>query len=119
MMTVINRQSLAGEIIPSSIFFGGNTDKPEPTLVETEASRDCSELHVDDLLPPGGLLCPDMMQHAAFPLHGPKNTQKSISTAKALTSTCNRFFLRPLKQKLVTFSTTYEVEDELEFGILV
>lgn len=80
MMTVINRQSLAGEIITSSIFVGGDTDKPERMLVETEASHDCSELHVDDLLPPGS----DMMKHAAFPLHGPKNTQKSTSTAKTL-----------------------------------
>lgn len=87
MMTVMNRQSLAGEIIASSIFVGGDTYKPERMLVETEASRDCSELHVDDLLPPGGLLCPNMMQHAALPLHGPKNTQKSTSTAKTLTTT--------------------------------
>lgn len=69
LMTVINRQSLAGEIKTSSIFVAGDANKPERMLVEMEASRDSSELHVDDLLPPGGLLSPDMRQHAALPLH--------------------------------------------------
>lgn len=68
LMTVINRQSLAGEI-KTSIFVAGDADKPERMLGEMEASRDSSELHVDDLLPPGGPLSPDMMQHAALPLH--------------------------------------------------
>lgn len=54
-------------------------------LVRTQASWDYSELHVDDLLPPGSLLCPNTKQHAAPPLPvpcGPKNTQKPTSTDK-------------------------------------
>lgn len=76
LMRVINRQSSAGEIKTSSSFVAGDADKPERMLVEMEASRDSSELHVDDLLPPGGLLSPDMMQHAALPLHWTKKIQK-------------------------------------------
>lgn len=37
---------------------------------------------MDDLLPPGSLLCPNTKQHAALPPCGPKNTQKPTSTDK-------------------------------------